>query len=438
MAPPSLTQKSHVKPAIKMSSTLALNTKVNEMVASGQPVYHLGFGESRFPVHPKILDAFRKHATVRSYLPVAGLRELRENVAAYYRRKFGIAAHADRVLVGAGSKSLIFAALYALEGDLLLPQPSWVSYETQAYLAGKSVTWMPTHIENDYCLTAEGLRQGIESAREAGQSPQILVLNSPNNPSGVIYAPDTLAQLAEVARAEDIIIINDEIYGLTAFEVNHTSIAPFYPHRTVITGGLSKHLSLGGWRLGVAVLPEGPLGVDLFGYMSAVAGAIWTTPTAPVQYAAVVAYSDDSELDAYVQTCTKIHSYVTQYLYGVMRALNVPCPKPSGGFYLYPSFDPWRDTLAQKHGVHTSQDLAHFLLEEEQIAALPGSDFGDAPHHLRLRLATSYLYGLNDTQAEEVLAIYQQGLSPLEFVERACPRLVEVGERFRSFVRGLG
>src|SRR5262245_31519526 len=123
-----------IKPPIKMSATMAMNTKINQLMAQGRQVYHLGFGESRFPVHPKILNAFKEHATARSYLPVAGLPELRTNIAAYYRRKFQIEVEASQVIVGTGSKSLLFAAMQALEGDVLLPSPTWVSYDTQAYL----------------------------------------------------------------------------------------------------------------------------------------------------------------------------------------------------------------------------------------------------------------------------------------------------------------
>jgi len=429
--------QSLVKHALKTSATLALNTKVKALLATGQPVYHLGFGESRFPVQPKLLAAFRQHATARSYLPVAGLPELRAAVADYYRRQFQIEATAAQVMVGNGSKSLLFAALEALDGDLLLPRPSWVSYETQAHLSGKGVTWLTTRLADAYCLTPEELQAGIKAARAAGQRPRILLLNTPNNPAGTTYPASLLAELAAVARTESLIIISDEIYALTSYEGRHVSMAVYYPEGTITTGGLSKHLSLGGWRLGVAVLPPGDLGANLLGYMSAVAGAVWTMPAAPVQYAAIVAYSHDQEIEAYIQTCTAIHALVTRYLYQVLQQLGVPCPEPGGGFYLYPSFDPWRDRLAQKHGVHTSQDLAHFLLDEEQIATLPGADFGDEPHHLRLRLATSYLYALNDDEAETALAAYAPGQSSDQFLRAACPQVIAAGERLQAFVQGL-
>ena len=429
---------SAVKPALKSSSTLALNTRVKALLAEGQTVYHLGFGESRFPAHPKLLAALREHAALRSYLPVAGLPELRQAVAGYYNRTFGLTATTAQVLIGNGSKSLLFAAIAGLEGDLLLPQPSWVSYDVQAHLTGKGVTWIPTRLEDGYSLTPDGLQNGIRLAREAGQTPRILILTTPNNPTGVIYPADWLADLVSVARAAGIVLISDEIYALTTYAGDHISPARYYPEGTLITGGLSKHLSLGGWRLGVAILPAGELGEALLNYMQAVAGAVWTMPAAPVQQAAVLAYQADPDIERYIQTCTAIHGLVTQHLYQVMQSLGVPCPAPSGGFYLYPDFAPWRTALARQHNVHTAEDLARLLLDEAQIATLPGSDFGDAPEQLRLRLASSYLYALTDAESQAVLDTYRPDLPADSFLHTACPRVIEVGERFRQFVDGLG
>ncbi len=438
-ASPKATLKTSLKAPLTMSATLAINTKVNQMIAEGQSIYHLGFGEARFPVHPKILAAFRDHATARSYLPVSGLPELRTRIADFYRRKFELEVEASQVMVGSGSKSLLFAAIQALEGDVLLPSPSWVSYDKQAYLTGKAVSWMPTQLDDNYCLTPAGLEAGLKSARAAGQNPIVLVLNSPSNPSGVMYPPKLLSALADVARQEELIIISDEIYALTAYgDIPHISIARYYPEGTIVTGGLSKHLSLGGWRFGLAIVPPGEFGAQLHRYMAAVASNIWTTPTSSVQYAALSAYADDPEIEAYIDTCATIHGYVTGYLYDLMLSLDVPCPQPSGGFYLYPSFAPWREALAQKHNVHTSQDLAHFLLDEEHIATLPGSAFGADPQELTLRLSTSYLYALTDEEGEAMLSSYQENLPSDQFLQKACPKVLEVGERFRALVGSLG
>jgi len=417
---------------------MAMNQKISDLTAAGEQVYHLGFGEARFPVHPKILAAFHAHATERSYSPVIGLPELRANVAEYYKRKFNIQAVPNRVMIGAGSKSLLYAAMAALEGDVLLPVPSWVSYDTHAYLTGKQVTWVDTRPEDNYCLTAEGLEAGLKLARANGQIPRIIVLNSPSNPTGAMIPPQMMADLMVVAKREDLVIISDEIYAETAYgDIPHASPAHYYPERTIITGGLSKHLSLGGWRLGVAIIPNNDFGAELYRYMTSIASNIWTTASAPIQYAAIVAYSNDPDLDEYVKICTTINGYVTGYLYDTLTEAGVPCAVAAGGFYVYPDFAPWREVLAAKHDVHTSADLANFLLAENHLATLPGSDFGAKPSDLTLRLATSYLYALTEAEAENLLTVYQQNLPREEFLRQACPNVVATCESFKSLVAGL-
>lgn len=414
---------------------MALNTRVTELREEGHQVYHMGFGEAKFPVHPKVLADFKEHAAARSYLPVAGLTQLRRNVAQYYHRRFNLDTDVRRVIVGSGSKTMLYAAMHTLEGDVLLPSPTWVSYDTQAQLSGKAVTWLPTSLENNYCPTPDDLEAGLKAARAAGQSPGILVITSPGNPTSSVYPPELLKALTDIARREELVIISDEIYALTTYgDVPFVSTAHYYPEGTIVTGGLSKHLSLGGWRLGVALLPTGDFGEYLYQYMAAVAGAVWTTAAAPVQYAAVVAYSDDPDIDAYAATCTAIHGYVTTYLYDTLHALGVPSSKPGGGFYVYPSFAPWRESLAQKHNVRTSQELANFLLDEFHIATLPGTDFGAKPEDLTLRLSTSYLYAMTDAEGEAMVAAYGQNLPRDEFLQQTCPAILDVCGRFKELV----
>lgn len=420
------------------SATLAINERVRRLQVEGRSVYHMGFGESRFPVHPKILEAFRTHATARTYPPVAGIPKLRSAIAEFYTREFDLDVASAQVVVGAGSKSLLFALIRALDGDVVLPRPSWVSYEPQAIVAGKQVFWIDTHVDQAYCLTAGALQTGLTDARDNGLNPRILILNTPGNPTGVVYPAGTLEELTAVARENDLTIISDEIYAL----VSHgacppTSIATYYPEGTVVTGGLSKHLSLGGWRFGLAVVPAGTAGAALMQALVAIAGNIWTSPAAPVQHAATVAYGNDPDIGAYVRTCAGIHAAVTQALYDELAAAGIPCPRPSAAYYLYPNFDRWRDGLRECHQIVTSNDLAAVVLDECGIAALPATSFGARPDDLSLRLSTSHLSARDDAHAEAVLAAYGEASTPAEFVRDACPDVFEVGRRLRTFVENL-
>lgn len=422
-----------------MSATLAVHNEVRRLRAAGETVFHLGFGEATFPVHPKILEAFQRHATERTYLPVAGLPELRERVAGYYRRRFGIEAEASRVLVGCGSKSLLYAALRALDGDVVLTDACWVTYAPQARLAGIGIHVAETRLEDDYCLTPEGLERTVREARAAGGRPAAVVLSSPNNPTGVMMSPELIGSLTKVARAEDLLVISDEIYALTAYgEVPHRSVACDYPEGTIVTGGLSKHLSLGGWRLGVAVLPTGELGERLSRSMCAIGGSVWTTATAPVQYAALAAYADDPEIDDYIAACATLHGRMTRYLYRRLARQGVPCPEPDGAFYLFPSFSPWSEALRARHGVETCGDLCRVLLAASRIAALPGADFGAEPAALAVRLSSSQLHGLANAGVERVLELAGADLPDDAFCREVAPDLPQVGERLANFINTLG
>lgn len=424
--------------SLELSATLTVNERVRQLQEEGRTIYHMGFGESRFPVHPKILTAFRRHATARSYAPVAGYPALRATIAEFYRRELGLSVTQEQVLVGPGSKSVLFALVRVIDGDLLLPRPSWVSYAPQAQVADKQVTWIDTAFGDEYCITPEELAAGIDAARRAGQNPRLLIINTPNNPSGVVYPASVLEGLAEVARENKLTVISDEIYALINHgERPHVSIAQYYPEGTAVTGGLSKHLSLGGWRFGQVVVPAGDNGTRVMHALSAIAGAIWSSPASPVQYAATVAYQDDPEIRAYVQTCASIHAAVTQTLYEELQKASIPCPRPSGAYYLYPSFDQWREPLRRRSDVTTSEELAGLLLDECGIAALPGTVFGAKPEALSLRLSTSYLYTQDDAQAEAAVQAYEQAADTDEFLRTACPDIFEVGRRFRRLVESL-
>jgi aspartate/methionine/tyrosine aminotransferase len=376
---------------LKVSATLSLNERVGEMWASGKDAYHLGFGESRFPVHPKIAEALKANVQRRSYLPSLGLPELRETIARFYQQKFQIAVSPDRVVVGPGSKSLIYALMLALGEEIILTQPSWVTYAPQAHLLGKPITWVPTRPETGYALEIDVLQQRLEQSEREWGNPELLVINSPNNPTGTMLSPENVEDLADFAREQGLIVLSDEIYALVAHStVPHTSIAQFYPEGSIVLGGLSKHLSLGGWRFGVAILPPGKAGKALREAIQTVASSIWSCVTAPVQYAAMVAYSNDPEIDDYVRLCTAIHAVRTRYLYDVLVELGIPCVAPAGGFYMFPTFKKWQSQLA-KRGVKTAEDLAFYLLENYELAALPGSAFNCVPENLCLRLSSSYL-----------------------------------------------
>ena len=377
--------------ALATSATLSVNEAVAKRRAAGRETIHLGFGEASFPLHPLLATALAEAAKSTAYAPVLGIPKLRKAIADYLARKRGLAFSSDQVIVAPGSKPLLYALLQVLEGDLLLPVPSWVSYAPQARLAGRKVIGIETDSADCHSITPHALSQAMNNARSDGANPRILIVNSPNNPTGSMFARADVEAIALWAREEGITLISDEIYAeLTHGWREHLSPASFYPEGCIVTGGLSKAFSAGGWRLGYAALPPTSAGSMAMVALRSLASEIWSSTTTPVQEAAFVAYSPDKSIEQYVHQSALVHGYLADRLYTSLADLDVPCPLPAGGFYLYPDFSPWRSTLASM-GIKTGSELMHYLLEEWDIATLPGSAFGEPPESLRLRLSTSLL-----------------------------------------------
>lgn len=395
----------HIAP----SATLAMNEAVAARRAAGRKTIHLGFGEAPFPLHPLLNSALIRAAKHTSYAPVPGIPALRQATADYLARTRGLTYSPNSIVVAPGSKPLLYALLQILEGDLLLPVPSWVSYAPHARLAGKRVIGVQTDPRDHHRLTPEGLSETLAQAQREGANPGILLVNSPSNPTGSMFDRNDVEAIAQWARYTGITLISDEIYAELAHGWReHISPACFYPEGCIVTGGLSKAFSAGGWRLGYAALPSTPAGAQVVNALRALASEIWSSTATPIQEAAIAAFTPNEEIELYVQRSARIHAYAANQLYETLNHLGILCPRPAGAFYLYPDFDPWRPTLMAL-GIRTSSELAHYLLDEWDIATLPGTEFGEPPEALRLRLATSLLYYPEDAQtsAERETALWQ-------------------------------
>ena len=253
-----------------------------------------------------------------------------------------------------------------------------------------------------------------------------------------MFAPVFLAELATYCRAQGVMVLSDEIYSLVPHgHREHVSMAHYYPEGTVVLGGLSKHLSLGGWRLGTAILPDTEAGKSLLRALRVIAGELWSSPTGPVQYAAITAYQDEDDIDAYIDECAAIHAIRTQYLWQQLADSGVPCAQPDGGFYVFPTFNRWRSALA-KLGIATSPQLANHLLDRYQISSLPGTAFGVNGEELSLRLASSYLDMETDEKAQSLLDAYRANPDPVALMAEHHPHALEAVRRLQAFVAELG
>jgi aspartate aminotransferase len=399
------------------SPTLAANERVQAKLAAGEPVLHLAFGEAGLPVLPAVAERLAEGAARNAYGPVAGSAAAREAAAGYCARR-GLPTDPAQIVFAPGSKPLLFALLQLLPGDVVLPAPSWVSYAAQAAIARKRVIGVPIGEHAGGVPDPAALPGALHAARGNGLQPGVLVLTLPDNPTGTVASPELVREVAEIAEAEDLLVVCDEIYRDLAHEPERfRSPAELLADRTFVTTGLSKSMALGGWRIGFVRLPDGRFGEEAGAALVGLASEVWSALAAPMQHAAEYVLSEPPEVVAHVAASRRLHRAVTQAAYDVVLRAGATCRPPGGAFYLYPDFGSLRERFA------TGAELAEHLLEERQVAVLAGEAFGDDPRALRFRMATSLLYGSSDEQRLEALHSYDPDALP--WIAAALDRLGE-------------
>ena len=363
---------------LKPSATLAINEESNRLKREGKKIYKFGFGQSPFPVPESIILALRNNADKNTYLPIQGLEELRLAIADHLNKNNNNNFSADDIVIGPGTKELMFLTQIAFGGEILLPAPSWVSYQPQAIIAKNKVHWIQTSSASDWFPTGEQLEKKIKSISNKNL---IFLINSPNNPSGAVCK--NLQEIAYVARKYKLIILSDEIYSQLTFDDQYKSISNFYPEGTIVSSGLSKWCGAGGWRLGFFAIPK-QLG-DLKNGLKILCSESFTSVSAPIQHAAIEAYIGDHS--AYLTSVKKILSFTGNYVYENLKSNVINVTKPEGGFYLFPEF-----TNAK---FSSSSEMCKDILNKTGVALLPGSDFGLNSSKMLARLSYTDFDGAN-------------------------------------------
>ena len=389
---------------IPVSATLAANEVMAARRARGLAVLPLAFGEAGLPVHPALRDALAAAAAANSYGPVAGQEGLRQAAAGYWARR-GLPTSAGQVVCGPGSKPLLYGLLLAIGGGLAVPRPSWVSYAAQAALAGTRLHWVPTPPGQGGIPDPGALAAAAAAAAAAGQPIRSVIITLPDNPTGRAASPATVTALCEVAAAHQLVIISDEIYRDLLHDPATPLLSPAQaaPDRTVITTGASKNLALGGWRIGVARMPDSSTGRALRDRLIGIGSEIWSAPALPIQQAAALAFREPAPLAERVSRSRRLHAAVAAAVAGRFAAAGLTVPAPQAAFYVYPDFAPWREHLRSSRGLATGPELAGHLLQRYGMGVLPASAFGEGEHVLRMRAATGLLYGETAEQQEAAL-----------------------------------
>lgn len=408
------------------SATVAINDRSNALRAEGREVFKLGLGQSPFPVPESVVAELQANAFQKDYLPVKGLLELRAAVADYHRRTQGMPIDAQDVLIGPGSKELMFLLQLVYYGDLVIPTPAWVSYAPQANIIGRRIRWVHTERKDRWKLTAAQLEQ---ICREDPGRPRILILNYPSNPTGVSYSSSELEALAEVAERFKVVVLSDEIYGELDHAGTHVSISRMYPEGTIVSSGLSKWAGAGGWRIGTFAFPRDMQW--LLDAMAAVASETYTSVSAPIQFAACRAFRGGLDIEGYLHHSRRILKHMGHWIVGRLEEVGVPTLSPDGGFYLFPDFS--RSKVVRRLGVSEATALVEQLLEDTGVAILPGSSFGRDDRELQARLAYvdfdggRALYGSQSIDLESSL--------DETFLRTYCPNVTNAIDRVCEWVQ---
>jgi aspartate aminotransferase len=407
---------------IAVSATLAANEAMARRRAAGLPVLPMGFGEAGLPVHPVLRTKLDEGSVHNGYGPVAGSRELCEAVAGYWNRR-GLATKAEQIVSGPGSKPLLYALLMAVGGDVVIPNPSWVSYAIQAKMLGVDPLLVPTLPGEGGVPDPDLLTRAVTEARANGQTVCSVIVTLPDNPTGTLARPETVRRLCVVAEELDLMIISDEIYRDLVYDPEATLVSPatIAPERTIVTTGLSKNLAVGGWRLGVARLPDSEWGSEVLAQLKGVASEIWSSAPTPVQHAAAYAFNEPPEIVARIAASRRLHGIMANAFAERFRAAGAVVAVPKGAFYIYPDFESWREQLQQQYDIATGAGLSDLFLHEYGLGLLPANEFGESSDALRFRVAISLLYG--DTEAQREQALIADDPLALPWIKNALERL---------------
>lgn len=352
--------------------------KFFDIVSEMQDAISLGVGEPDFdtPWHIRDEGIYSLEKGRTFYTSNAGLKELKVEITKYLKRKLGVSYdYNHEVLVTVGGSEAIDIALRAMINpgeEVLIPQPSYVSYEPCAILADAKPVIINLKAENEFRLTAKELRDAIT------EKTKVLILPFPNNPTGAIMERKGLEEIAQVIEEKDIFVISDEIYSELTYKGDHVSIVniPGMQERTILINGFSKSYAMTGWRLGYACGPEAIIQqmVKIHQF------AIMCAPTTS-QYAAVEALKNGDED---VKQMREAYNQRRRYLMHAFRQMGLECFEPYGAFYVFPCI--------KEFGM-TSDEFATRFLEEEKVAAVPGTAFGESGEGF---LRISYAYSLEN------------------------------------------
>lgn len=377
---------------ISPSPTLSITAKAKKMQAEGINVIGFGAGEPDFDTPVNIKEAAKKAIDkgFTKYTPTAGTKELKDAICAKFKKDNNLEYAPDEIIVSCGAKHSIFNIVVTLcneNDEVLLPSPYWVSYPEMVKVAGAKTVMLNTTKESNFKITPEQLEKAIRP------NTKLLILNSPSNPTGMVYSEGELKELSRIITKAGIYCISDEIYEKVIYDQQHVSIASFgeeIKKKTIVVNGASKAYSMTGWRIGYAAGPK-----EIIQAMSNLQDHSTSNPTSISQAASVEALTGSQEdLEKMVKEFKKRRDFMIDRVNAITGIRTV---KPQGAFYCWVDISGILKKSANRKEIINSMDLTDALLNGAHVAVVPGGVFGD-DNYIRLSYATSMeniIEGLN-------------------------------------------
>ena len=370
--------------SVPPSATMAVDTKMKELKAKGVDIVGFGAGEPDFDTPQYIKDATiaALKAGKTKYTPTPGIPELRKIIAEKLLKENNLNYKPEQIIVNIGAKHSVYESMQAVldEGDeVLVPAPYWVTYPETIKLAGATMKVIQTDISNNYKITPQQLKNAIT------KKTAMLLMNSPNNPGGFTYTPDELRAIAKVLEGTDIMVLSDEIYEKLVYDgtkfISFAALTDDAYKRTITINGFSKTFAMTGWRLGYTAGP-----VEVIKAMDRLQSHMTQNPVSFVQAGALVAFGDpNNEIEKMRLEFEKRSKYMVQRLNAIK---GVKCPPPTGAFYCFPDVSAHFGRTIGGAKIQNSMDFAAALLEQANVALVPGGPFG-CDKNVRLSFATS-------------------------------------------------
>lgn len=324
----------------------------------------------------------------------------------------------------------MFLLQFAFCGELLIPSPSWVSYEPQARIIGRPLRFLPT--DEDYQLRPETLKEVID---QDPSKPRLLILNYPSNPVGLTFSDECLSQMADVLRGSNVLVLSDEIYMLTHHDREFRSIAKYLPEQTIVSSGVSKGFGMGGYRLGHFLFPSKLRW--LLDAMAALASETFTSVSAPIQHACIKAFIQDSdedrkEMEDYLRRSAMILKWLGASCHSRLIAAGATGPAPDGAFYLFLDFS--KTKMCERRKFSSSLKMCEALLEETGVAILPGGSFGRPQEELTVRIAFVDFDGAHALNGLAALEREGQKIDVDQFLWDHCGKTMKAFERMAEWL----